>query len=484
MFLRLIKSALKNKVFWYLASRYFVLGLQFIASIFLAVKLGAYYFGIWSFILLLVNIGSSCNWGIGTAATVLLVQHKEDETLCNQYTFNAFLLVLLTFIPPLLILAYDRIIGIPVFAKYHLGTLIYAVTAIVLLQYVSAFLVNIFRVKNKILEIIIQQTLWPVCMFCLVVLASGKHLLYLLTYSYAAVMLLLVVMFLGYKQVFWKEKRSSPMLKEIASKGFFLFLYNVCFTFIVLSTKLQISYFYSVDEFGYFAFAFALAQGVMLLLDSLIFLLFPKMIDMLKGDDTQKIIAGIDVLRKNYIFPLHLLFYTVLAISPLFFHYLPQYSKSFLPFILILFTLLMYSHCFGYNSYLLAQNKEKEFAGIVFGALILNNILVYCLAASGVKSEYVILGTLITYAIYSVAVNCYALYCLKERNLTIYINKNIPRKKFFIYCATILLTILFAHKRILLILPLLLFVILNIRNIQKIAKNTTELIKNNNLISI
>ena len=52
-------AVFKNKIFWYLTSRYMVLGIQFLASIFLAVKLGAYYFGIWSFILLLVNIGSS-----------------------------------------------------------------------------------------------------------------------------------------------------------------------------------------------------------------------------------------------------------------------------------------------------------------------------------------------------------------------------------------------------------------------------------------
>ena len=63
MLLSLIKSALKNKIFWYLASRYFVLGIQFIASILLAVKLGAYHFGVWSFLLLIVSIGVICNWG-------------------------------------------------------------------------------------------------------------------------------------------------------------------------------------------------------------------------------------------------------------------------------------------------------------------------------------------------------------------------------------------------------------------------------------
>ena len=477
-------AVFKNKIFWYLASRYMVLGIQFLASIFLAVKLGAYYFGIWSFILLLVNIGSSCNWGIGSAATILLVQNKEDQSLCSRYTFNSLLLVLLTFIPPVLIAGYDRIIGIPVLAKYHLGNLIYAVTAIILLQYVCNFFINVFRVKNRIVEIIIQQSLWPVCMLLAVFFAQGKNLLTLLTVSYIAALLIPVIIFISKKQVCFTGKPEKTLIKEIASKGFFLFLYNACFLFIVLTTKLQVSYFYSVQEFGYFAFAFALAQGIMLLLDSLIFLLFPKMIDMLKGNDTQKIIAGIDLLRKNYILPLHLLFYTVLAVSPLFFYFLPQYAQSYRPFVLILFTLLMYSHCFGYNSYLLAQNKEKEFAGIVFCALVLNNILIFLLIKSGCSMELSILGTLITYVFYSVGVNCYALFCIGERTFQTYIKKNMSCKLSLVYCTTILLLILSEQNQLLSILPLLLFIILNVHDIRELAKKTTALIKNKDLINI
>ena len=73
MLLNLLKKILQNKILWYMASRYMVLAIQFLASIFLAVKLGAYYFGIWSFVVLLASIGSNCNWGIGNAATIMLV---------------------------------------------------------------------------------------------------------------------------------------------------------------------------------------------------------------------------------------------------------------------------------------------------------------------------------------------------------------------------------------------------------------------------
>ena len=132
----LISAILKNRIFWYLFSRYFSLTLQFFASIFLAVKLDVYYFGIWSFMLLLINIGSCFNWGIGNATTILLVQHKDDQILCRKYIFNAILLVCISFVLPLAVLIYDSISGIDIFSKYHLENLIYVVTAVIILQYI------------------------------------------------------------------------------------------------------------------------------------------------------------------------------------------------------------------------------------------------------------------------------------------------------------------------------------------------------------
>ena len=483
MFSQLIKLLLTNRIFWYLGSRYLVMAIQFFASIFIAVKLGSYHFGIWSFIILLISIGSIFNWGIGNAITIFYVQNKEDRELCNKYIFNSVLLVFITFIPPLLILGYDRIIGIHIFEKYHIGNLIYAIIATIMLQYLCSFFTNIFRVKNKLIEIVIQQSFWPICMFLLIFCASGETLLYCLTYSYTASSLLVVVMFICRRQIPWGGTADVGIMKKIAAKGFYLFMYNVCFMLIVFTTKFQISNFYSVEEFGYFAFAFTLAQGIMLLLDSVIFLMFPKMIDMLKGSDTQQIIAGITLLRKNYILPLHLLFYTVLAASPIFFYFLPQYSKSFKPFVLILCTLIMYSHCFGYNSYLLAQNKEREFSCIALGALLLNNLLVYIFCITKCRFEYAILGTLITYIIYSFAVNCYAMYCLSEHSIKNYFVQNLPAS-LLLYMFTLFLTLTDSSAGKFFVITLILFIAFNIKRLKELCENVLTLIHNDKIMNV
>ena len=74
-----LKKALSNKILWYMATRYLTFALQFVSSLYIAAKLGAYYWGIWSFILLWINIGNMLNWGIGNSINILLVHHKTDS---------------------------------------------------------------------------------------------------------------------------------------------------------------------------------------------------------------------------------------------------------------------------------------------------------------------------------------------------------------------------------------------------------------------
>lgn len=144
---------MKNKIFWYLVSRYLTFGIQFITSIYIAVKLGAYYFGIWSFVLLLINIGNQFNWGIGNALNIIYVQNKDDREKCRCYCFNAMLLTFLIMIPVILFTLYERIFGIVYFQKYQLGNMIYGVALVICLNYVNTLLMNISRVKGHFLRL-------------------------------------------------------------------------------------------------------------------------------------------------------------------------------------------------------------------------------------------------------------------------------------------------------------------------------------------
>ena len=481
----LLKSAVKNKIFWYIASRYGVMGLQFLTTIFIAVKLGAYYFGIWSFIILLTTIGGQFNWGIGTAVTVLCVQHKEDEQKCLDYIFNSLCLVLFTAVLPAVITAYDRFFGIPLFEKYHLNNLIYAICLLVILQYFANLFINIFRFRNKLIEVMIQQTLWPILMFCLIFCATGKTLLFLLVsgYVFASLLALAIFVYRSRKECF-KGHFSARTSRELFRKGFFLFLFNACFFLIVLSTKTMISSYYPVEEFGYFSFAFALANGVNLLLESFLFLVTPKVIDLLKGNDFTTITSTLVTLRKNYMIPLYLLFYAVLPCRAVFFHFLPKYQASFLPFLLILFTLISYSICFGYSTLMIAQNKEKLLALLVGGALLLNIVSVYVLIKIySVTFEYAVLGTAITYLIYSSVVNAIALRLLKNFSWKVLLKESFPACQSLLWIITFFMVLAHLHP-VFLLIPLLLYIVLNLKELRIFLGNVRKLIKNESLINI
>ena len=201
------------------------------------------------------------------------------------------------------------------------------------------------------------------------------------------------------------------------------------------------------------------------------------MVDMLRGNDKEKIAGALSFMRRNYLYMLNLLFYTVLAVSAFFFMLIPQYAKSFDSFILIVFSLVMYSNCFGYNTYLLAQNREKQMAVFIGLALLLNIagalLLVHVLHC---KFSYVIMSTLVTYALYSLAVNCYALRVAGLQKNFKEMLRSITCRLMPLYLVTLLL-VLFELDKKYLFLPLIAFLLLNMVELKNIFRNIPQLLK-------
>ena len=481
----MLTAILKNKILWYMASRYATFAVQFVAGIFVATRLSPFYFGIWGFISLLVAVASNFHWGIGNSVTILLVQHKEDKRLCDQYVFNSLLLIAAASLLPVICLGYEQVFGVDLFEKYQLNNFIYAVVILTILNYINGFFRNIFRVKNKIIEIIIQQSLWPLLMLLLFCFASGKLLLNLLVWGWCISGIISLTVFISRGGIKYKGCHVDfDIVRQIISKGFFLFLYNAGFTFIMMSTKSGISYFYTVEEFGYFVFGFSLASGALDVVASILFLIFPKTIDMLKGNDVEKIRSGIFLLRSNYLTIIYLLFYTVVAFSGSFFDFIPQYKNSFLPFLLVFFTLIMYTTCFGYDTYLLAQNKERQFCLIVGGALLFNIVIVIlCGKILHLSFCYTVLATLLTYFLYSITVNAYSLVMLGERSIKVFMRELLPWRSMILYWGALFIVMFYRNSWVLFI-PLMLFIILNYRSIVGVVKTALSLLKNDKLINV
>lgn len=400
------QALLRNKIFWYLASRYGTFAIQFLTSIWLAVKLGPYYFGLWSFILLLVNVGLQCPSCIANAVNILLVQHKEDRARCAAYEFNSLVMTGTICVVPFLVALYDTFWPIPLFAKYQLGHLSYAVAFIVACFYLNLLFINVLRVKNRILEIAISQSLFPVLTFAVIFFATDRQLLNLLVGAYVVAMLVSIFLFVRTKCVSLFSSISASVMREIAVKGFYLFLYNACFYLIMLSTKMLISAYYPVETFGHFAFAFNVANATTLFIDSLMFLLFPKMIDVLRKGEAAEVAEKLGVMRICYIGTMVVLFVGMACAFSVLIRFVPKYAPSLPIFIALAGTLLVYTFCFGYSAFMLARNQERRMAIYSIMGLMTNIAAVWFLTAGcHVAVVYCLAGTAMAYLLYTALVN-------------------------------------------------------------------------------
>lgn len=471
---------LKNKVLIYLVSRYFVYGIQFLTSIIVAAKLGAYYMGIWGFVLLMINYFSQIHLGIANALNVLLIQHNDNEEDYNEYVWNALIANALLILAVLLFYIYYLVIGIEDVVRYHADAYVIPICLIAIFQYYNGIFNNIFRVKNRLNCISFCQSIVVILPFLCLPFFEGQKLVDILVGCYFVGTLISVIysLFKGiiprFKISFFKYNK----LLEIFKKGIYLFLYNSCFAFIVISIRTIVSSNYSVDNFGKFTFAFTLANAVMMLMDAFSFIAFPKVLSVLANKDNQEVSAVLKKYHSIYVVTANLVMYVFLLLMPVLTILMPQYVDSIPAFNIIGLALLMNAHNFLISSFLIARNQENFSAKISAIGLVLN-VFVALMLVKIFKVDYnlVALAMLFSYFImtYVTYRKCVKTICLSITDI-FSIRMIIP------YSMALLLSIFSFYNY--LWLPLLLFLLLNYRDVYSLKIVATRLLKNSNIINI
>ena len=468
-------SIFKNKVVFYLASRYITYGVQFITSLVIAAELGPYYMGIWGFILLLLQYFQQFHLGIANSFNVLYVHHRDNEQECNNYIANSLILVSYLSIFVVCFYVYYQIFGIESVEKYHAGKYIISVSLIAILQYFVQFLVNLFRVKNQLNRVTFCQSIIVFLNFACIFFFRGEELIKWLVAGYVIGTLLCVVLALtsGSIPSIKKIKLSTIYQKEILKKGLYLFLYNSCFYFIIISIRTIISGHYKVEEFGMFTFSFSLAHAILLLLEALSFVIFPKVIGKLSSDDRNEVVRTLDILRGTYITAAHLLIYIALICFPFLLYFFPKYDGALTALNLIALTILMNSNSYGYTELLISRNKEKLSACISLIALVLNCVLaLFLVYVIHCEFSYVIIATMITYLFFSLAATWFA---LKQIHQPITLKGYFPMRLMIPYLSAVAISVLQIY--IIIWLPLLFAVAMNWGKIISVVSLSKTLLK-------
>lgn len=450
----------------------------------IAAKLDPYYMGIWGFVLLLIRYFSLIDFGIPSSLTVLLVQNKKLSLKANDYETTSIVLMLILSGLIGLVALYYSIFGISLFDRYIIGNLFYMVCVIAILQNFTNLFFKIYRVKGKIWEMIFSQSIIQVLLFSCVFFARDKQLVTILTYSYFVGNLLSVLLYITRKQVCFSGKVSFNNAKDVLGKGSFLFVYTLCFYLIIVSTKTIVSSSYSVEEFGFFTFSFTLARAAELLLTSFAVLITPKLLDKFNSNDVAVVETNIKNVRRSYVCLSHGLIYVAMTIFPILLIFLPKYSETLRLINLMSLSVVLYSNSFGYTSFLMSNNKEKIIARNSFFALLINILLAIILVyVIKVSFEYVIIATFFSYLFYAFEV-VYSGKKLLGVNYSFYsLCKDVfPIRILIPFIAGIIVTII--NNQYLVIVPLVVFIILNIRDLSDIFKTFKRILLKPSIIDV
>lgn len=479
------RKVVKNKIIYYILSRYATYLIQFINSIFIAIYLGPFYLGVWGFITLVIQYLNQINFGVAHSVNAIISIHKQREWYVQKVIGASLTMLIILSIIVVLFFVGNNLFNFDIGSKYSFNVYAPFVAIIGVLSYFNTMFINIFRVYGRVTEIAINQSAFPLLMLIVIFIFNRENLLWALVYINLFACFFSFSIFVLRSPVSLKPIFNWHLIGIIQNKGWYLFIYNSSFYLIIISTRSFVSAFYEVSDFGYFTFAFTLANTILLLFDSFSFLIFPKMLNRFANSNNEKILELLMDVRNVYITLSHLLVHLAIYLFPFFLLFFPQYSQVGNVFRLIAITIILYTNSFGYQGLLIAKGNEKILAKLSFLALCINIVLSFVLVmVFRVDYSKVILSSLITYMIYVFLVGRLGRKMLSQSVGFISIFKDVFPMRLITPLLLSFLFLLTSLPDVAFIVPLVLFLILNFKVIVKSKNIFVQILTNSNTINI
>lgn len=371
-------NILKNKAISFILLKYLAYTIQLINAVWIAQKLGLHYFGLYSFALLVIQYLSYTNFGVQYAYSVLFSDvASKTENQRRQITETSVTLLIMCCAG--LVVAFLISRNWNIFPKYVFHSYSYWLLSIGILQHVNIMFVNIFRVHGRIQEINVYYLLLPLSQLLMLFFFNQEKLFYALLISTFVGNLLSVFLFIygwpnDLKGLRWFSLQGIGTLIQ---RGFFLLMYNLTFYGLIIATKSFVSAYFSVDEFALFNFSNTISNAVFLLLGSLNFLFYPKLINLISAkSDRVELGRFIEKIRKYYLTLTFLVVLVSLLLIPVIFVIVPKYSGAIRCMQILLLAQSLINNSFGYSTLLVQRKKEVQMT--LFALLAILIILSLC----------------------------------------------------------------------------------------------------------
>ncbi|MEJ2905685.1 hypothetical protein WAE58_24790 [Pedobacter panaciterrae] len=481
----LIKKVLGNKIIVYLSSRYLIYLLQFINSIIIAVNLGPYYLGVWGFSNLIIQYFNQIDFGVTQSFNALGSIHKEDNEYVSELLGSTIIIefVLCALACMFLILIQNSSIGLG--DKYNFSHYYLVVILSIILNYFVPTLLSLLRIYGDIQIISICQSLLPILNFLFMFFFKGEVLLLIMLWLVPVSLILTVALCLIKLPIKIKFSWNFELTKKLMKKGLHLFLYSSSFYFILYSTRSFVSMKYTVEEFGLFTFAFSLANAIILLFKSFSFLVFPKLINRLSksGKDALALISGP---RQEYMTMTHLVAHLAILFFPLFIYFIPKYTGAVSMFSLTVLGLIIYNNCYGFQELLIAKGRDRKLGSIAFISLTVNVIAGLILVFYFfVPPHIAIFSIVISYFtfLFLLAIACRSILEIPVDYKEIIMDA-FPIRLLVPYLFSMYVSLSSYNNYFLYIIVLLIFLVLNRKELLNIKKTIVVILNNPNLVNV
>jgi O-antigen/teichoic acid export membrane protein len=188
---------------------------------------------------------------------------------------------------------------------------------------------------------------------------------------------------------------------------------------ITMSATTIISYYYTAEELGYYSFANTISINVVLIIQSFMFILYPKILNRLSTASNEDSISLLKQIRDTYILGADFLSVLSLFVIPVIFIFFPQYLGILNSFKILTIAQIILNITNGYSQYLISQKKESIMTKI--GVLSIISVIGLCLIFRyfGLPFYYIPFSVCVGTIIYSVLIvtKAYNLLGLKFTNI-------------------------------------------------------------------
>lgn len=451
----------------YVIIRYLTYILQFVNAILLAHYLDAFYFGVYSFIVLVMQYMSYSNLGINESLNTEYSTNKDNVSKLNDIWNNAWSINVLWNIIIMIGLCFILSLSNNLFNNYEFDDYKYILLVTCIIINLSRIYITYYKLYGKLFKLNVQQLLPNVGVFILAIVfrenlsISGILIALLICHT-----ITLIVFRVGLPSI-PKFSLDRYWVFILIKRGLALLLYNLSFYILTLVASSFISAYYSVEIFGCYSFANTLVNGVIMAGGAFMFIFYPKILNRLNINN-EIAYEVIKKIRQVYIVFMDLIsilsIIGIVVISKI----LSQYGNELITlYSILILGRIVNNSSMGYAALLISRGKERNLVIYGFLSVIILTACILCIHAFNLPIDAVAISIVAISFIYTFLVIRTARMALDlSVSYKLVINEVFGMKKWLI-CLSILLYTFLIPSYWTLLAGIFTYCVLNSINIKK-----------------